>query len=265
MDKVYVQNLAMIITNKCNMNCAHCLRGDKDNTCMSKKVIKATLNQIAGIGNLSICGGEPTLALDVLEYIFDYVIEHSIVVDQVSVTINGTNYSLEFLHLLNYINDYVTYLSEYNNTIFAISNDKYHIDELKKINLYEQYIENVDRYMESFYFYELKEIKDYKVFREGNALNLDESLTKELIKLDMLISYDEKYKMCHIGPLIAVNPQGIVTEADGSIENQKTIYNYGNVLEEPLESIVKRNGKVLTLKKMNKESNRLMKEFINNN
>ena len=265
MDKIYIQNLAMIITNKCNMNCAHCLRGEKDNSCMSKKVIKSSLNQIAGIGNLSICGGEPTLALDVLENIFNYVIEYNIMVEQVSVTINGTNYSLEFLHLLNYINEYITYLSENNSTIFAISNDNYHIEELKRLNLYEKYLENVEQYMQSFYFYELKLINNYKVFREGNALNLDSSLTKDLTKLDMLISYDEKYKICNIGPLIAINPQGIVTEADGSIINQKNIYNYGNVLNESLEDIVKRNGKVLSLKKMNKESKRLMKEFINNN
>ena len=264
MDKVYVQNLAMIITNKCNMNCAHCLRGCKDNKMMKNDVIKATLDQITGIGNLCICGGEPTLALDTLENIFDYVIEHNIMVEQVSVTINGTIYSLEFLRLLNYINEYITYFSDNNNTIFAISNDKYHIDEMKRLDLYENYLENVDRYIQSFYFYEMKEPDDCKVFREGNAINLDKSLTKELIRLDMLLSYDEKYRICNIGPLIAINPDGIVTEADGSIENQKTIYNYGNVLDDSLENIVKKKGKVLSLKKMNKESNRLMKEFINN-
>ena len=265
MDKIYVQNLAMIITNKCNMNCAHCLRGNKDDLCMSKKVIKSTLRQIAGIGNLSICGGEPTLALDTLESIFNYVIDHNIMVEQVSVTINGTIYSLEFLNLLNYINEYITFLSEDNSAIFAISDDNYHIEELKRLDLYDKYLENVDRYVQSFYFYEMKKMNDYKVFREGNALNLDESLTKELTKLEMLLSYDERYKMCNIGPLIAISPEGIVTEADGSIENQKTIYNYGNVLNESLEKIVKRNGRVLSFKKMNKESSKLMKEFINNN
>jgi MoaA/NifB/PqqE/SkfB family radical SAM enzyme len=112
MNKVYIQNLGMIITNKCNLNCSHCLRGCKNNKDMSKGVIEATLNQIVGIGNLCICGGEPTLALDVLEYIFSYIIDNRIFLNQVLITINGTNYSLEFLRLLNYIGDYIKCIDE---------------------------------------------------------------------------------------------------------------------------------------------------------
>ncbi len=31
MDKCYVQNLAMIVTNKCNLDYYHCLRGARNN------------------------------------------------------------------------------------------------------------------------------------------------------------------------------------------------------------------------------------------
>ena len=68
MKKIYIQNLGMIITNKCNLNCEHCLRWEKcDNKSMSDKVIEKTLDQICAIGNLCICGGWITLALDKLE------------------------------------------------------------------------------------------------------------------------------------------------------------------------------------------------------
>ena len=64
MGKCYIQNLALIITNKCNLNCSHCLRGEKNDNCMSDRVIEATLDQVKSIGNLAINGGEPTLSLD---------------------------------------------------------------------------------------------------------------------------------------------------------------------------------------------------------
>ena len=74
MGKVYLQNLGMFVTEKCNLNCAHCCRGGCSNKCVSNEVIKSTLNQIDMLGRLSICGGEPTLAVDQIESLFNYII-----------------------------------------------------------------------------------------------------------------------------------------------------------------------------------------------
>lgn len=101
MNQVYIQNLAMIVTDNCNLNCAHCMRGKSCNNNMSKEVIKATLSQTKAIGNLNLCGGEPTLALDTIEEVFKYIIHNRILVNQISVVTNGTNYSLDFLTLLH--------------------------------------------------------------------------------------------------------------------------------------------------------------------
>ena len=71
MKKCYVQNLAMNITDNCNLECAHCLRGERCNRNMSDDVIEATLSEVKGVGNLAINGGEPTLAIDRIENIVD--------------------------------------------------------------------------------------------------------------------------------------------------------------------------------------------------
>ena len=73
MNKLRIQNLALIVTERCNLDCGHCLRGGCSDKCMSDNVIKATLDQFDFIGNLTICGGEPTLALDRVEKIFNYI------------------------------------------------------------------------------------------------------------------------------------------------------------------------------------------------
>lgn len=240
MNKVNVQNLAMIVTNRCNLNCSHCLRGCKNNKDMGKKVIKSTLKQIKKIGNLHLSGGEPTLALDVIENIFDYIITYEIEVENVSTIINGTIFNMEFLRLLNYINEYITYLREDNSTTFLISNDVYHQKELERLKLYDEYLENVDQYIQSFYYYGMKELNN-SILREGNAVNLNDNLTKPLIP-NKMVMYNHNKELC-MGPVIAVNPDGVVTEVDASIENQETIYNYGNVLNETLKDIVKKRIK----------------------
>ena len=100
MRKIAVQNLAMIVTEQCNLECEHCLRGQCSNWVMSDEVIEATLDQIVSIVNLNICGGEPTFALDRIEKIIDVIIEKQILVDAFSVVINGTRYDGKFLDLL---------------------------------------------------------------------------------------------------------------------------------------------------------------------
>ena len=90
MNKLRIQNLALIVTERCNLNCAHCLRGKCSNKVMSDEVIEKTLSQFSAIGNLAICGGEPTFAISQMEKIFSYIIDNKILVDQVTLVINGT-------------------------------------------------------------------------------------------------------------------------------------------------------------------------------
>lgn len=57
MKKLAVANLGLIITERCNLNCAHCLMGGCTNKIKSDEVIEVTLSQFNYIMNLSICGG----------------------------------------------------------------------------------------------------------------------------------------------------------------------------------------------------------------
>lgn len=236
MNKVYIQNLGMIVTNQCNLNCKHCLRGCHNNQKMTNEVIKATLKQIVAIGNLCICGGEPTLALDVLENIFCTIMENKILVSMVTITINGTNYSVEFLKLLDIMKDYC---------------------------------ENVKRYAESKYFYELRTLdKSLKLFREGNAEYLDKSLTIPVNPIDIVITYVGKFSkfdregLCNIGPFITINPEGIITEDNTSIFHQKSVYNYGNILTDSLEEVALKRGRIVKPKTWNKETDKIIKNYV---
>lgn len=242
MSKLYIQNLGLIITDRCNLECKHCLRGGSFCKDMSDEVITSTLGQVDLIDTLCICGGEITLALPTLKGILTYVVDNRIPLECVSATINGTIYSDELLRLFGYIDEYISTLNgKRENVIFGISKDVFHDDEILRLGMKEQFEENLKKYIQSPYFYGFRGI-DRKLFREGRAVNLDDSITVPLRPYPVVYSYLKKNRICAVGPLITINTDGTVTECDASYENQDIFYNYGNVLNESLEDICTRIG-----------------------
>ena len=271
MDKIYIQNMGMFVTEKCNLNCAHCCRGTCTNKSVSDEVIKKTLEQILIIGTLTICGGEPTLAVDRIEKLFSTIIDNKILIENVYMYLNGTNYSEELIRLCKLMNEYLQKVNRLQKRLcnIEISCDEFHIKELKKRNKWELYKDNCTKYLESGYFNGLRELV-FPVFREGNALNMDQKLTIPIPIMSYVMTYvgNDKRKLdynglCHIGPLVSVNVDGIVTECDGSWKNQRSIYNYGNIFDDSIENIVLKNGaKVLKPTKWYKETGKLMKKYL---
>lgn len=260
MRKVVIMNLEMIVTNKCNLDCGHCMRGQKCNNSMSDEVIEATLGQVLAIHNLGICGGEPTLAVDVIEKIFNYIMEKGIIVERVTTVINGTIYSNKFLECLEMIEKYIE--KELSNRLekssFVISRDIYHQNEIKKLKLDVQFLNNLEFYRNSRYYGGFLYLDPrLKLFREGNAENLDENMTVPLRIFPPIITHvgkriigdfyleDIDDGICKIGSMVTVNCDGIITDCNASIEHQKTIYNFGNVLNESIYDVCMKNGQVV--------------------
>ena len=279
--KMICKVLGMIITERCNLSCEHCLRGECSCKTMSDEVVEATLSQFDYIQTLSICGGEVTLAEDVIEKIINYIIEKNIVVGEITYTLNGTIYSENFLELLSYSNQYlINDGDKENRTSFAISWDVFHHNEVKRLGMEDEYVDNVKRYAGSSFYYGLRGL-DKKLFREGRAEDLPIELTVPLRPMNYYMTYyikcrnklgilksvfDREQGSCIMGPIITVNPDGIVTECDASIEHQKTLYNYGNVLEESIEDILLRRSIILTKpKEINKRMFKELKRYTTYN
>lgn len=241
MNKIMIRHLAMIITENCNLNCEMCLRGQGRNCYMSDEVIEATLSQFKHIRVLTLSGGEPLLALKQIEKIIMYIIKHNIIVDHLDFVINGTIYSKDFIDIL-YLYDKKTNFERDIN--ISISKDKYHEAEIERLNLMQKYLFNISLYKESKYFNDFHEIDEKRIIRQGNAENLDDKLT---IPFEPLMpnsyTYIKYLKDPHYISCSAVNAKGIITEIDASYINQETIYNYGNVLNESIESAIKRYKK----------------------
>ena len=94
---MYVNNLVIEITRRCNLKCSHCLRGDVEKIDISDEVLDATFSGISHVDTLTITGGEPGLALDRIEQIINHIHFKSIVVDEIYMVSNLRKYDTSSL------------------------------------------------------------------------------------------------------------------------------------------------------------------------
>lgn len=106
MEKLIVKNLCLELTRRCNMCCAHCLRGDAEEADMQKETLLSIFSGLAEIGTLTFTGGEPTLAVERMEDALAFAKAGNIQVRQVYVVTNGKLVTDRFLKAMTDWNAY---------------------------------------------------------------------------------------------------------------------------------------------------------------
>lgn len=107
--------LAINISNTCNLNCRYCYAGggsySSTNSLMSMHTLKKVLDTFFGlyqyIEMIQLFGGEPSLNLDAIEYVGNYIKLHNYKT-QLSIVTNGTIMNERLLGLINNFNIKVT-------------------------------------------------------------------------------------------------------------------------------------------------------------
>lgn len=145
--KIAFDNVAFEVTRYCNELCRHCLRGDRERRKLKTEYIDAFLDHTESIGCLTITGGEPTLAVDVIEYIYKECRRRAIPVYNVWVTTNGKKRSYKFLQIMT---EFIEYSQIWDGEIsgVSLSTDQFH-DYLPEENLwfyrdYQYYVNTKD-------------------------------------------------------------------------------------------------------------------------
>ena len=151
--KVIFKSFCFEITRKCNMKCLHCMRGEAQDLTISKQVIDECLDNIAGMYDFILTGGESFLEPDMIEYLFDEIIRREITVYGFSCVTNGSVRSEKVAKAWNRLADYIAArykLTEdaegdrkYLRSIgrITVSYDKYHqleYDALETVKWYRQ-------------------------------------------------------------------------------------------------------------------------------
>lgn len=95
------------VTDKCNMNCPHCLRYEVDedvskyNNFLTKQVVDLLFENIHTIDNLYFTGGEPLLNTEIIKYTIRKIIDNNINVITIGLSTNGTILDDEIPKLFN--------------------------------------------------------------------------------------------------------------------------------------------------------------------
>ena len=125
---MYIRELFIEVTRKCNIKCLHCLRGGAQNLNIDTKHIDSLLNQVSEIGHVTFTGGEPTLNVEAIQYFLDAIKKRGISLGGFYVVTNGKNVKENFV-----ITMLKLYAYSYEKEICSVqvSNDIYHAEETK--------------------------------------------------------------------------------------------------------------------------------------
>lgn len=91
---------AVELTRRCNMSCAHCMRGDPQDVDVTGESIQSFFSQIRYIDTLVLSGGEPSLAPEQIKLVHDSLNLFNVGVYQVEVVTNGKMISDDFIEAL---------------------------------------------------------------------------------------------------------------------------------------------------------------------
>ena len=215
--KLQLNEFAIEITRKCNMKCAHCLRGEAQKRNIHKAYITKVLEDISSIGSLTITGGEPTLNIPAIRFILEELKRLKISVSNFYIVVNGRKscQSLEFLHLLIEMYMYQNYKDECLSMI-QLSNDTYHTHPKEQ--------KDSIQFLSMLSFFSLRddEYKMSNIISEGRGYEIggwkDLNYSKD-------ISINEYEDIIEIDTMIYLNAKGqICNNCDYSYETQDELY-----------------------------------------
>lgn len=267
MVKLPYANLMLEITRKCNLECAHCMRGEAQNIDMPDKILETVFNQVEQIYHLSLTGGEPFLAPQTIEKMVDTIIENNIYLWRCTTVENGTildNRGIRCINALNRLGEYI-YNSVWNEktkknldekppVTVSVSNSKYHNNNTRKaLSFYKLYANQYlaiddqgewetglkDKQGNPLKNKDIKGNGKIWLKKQGRAENfLNAKYTSHLYRVDFWLNKDEN-KAC-VNTSVEICSNGNVIPAEPLSFKTMDSKNMGNVLNEPISCMIYR-------------------------
>lgn len=227
--KYYLDQLCIEVTRKCNMSCAHCLRGEAQKIDIDTKYIDNLLQDVSGICNITFTGGEPSLNISAIEYTLQKCQELDIPVASFYIVTNGKS---NILPLVTACLKWYAYCDDYEDMCgLALSKDMFH-DEIDADN--ERILRGLSFFREDKFtnFDNVKIINQGRAEELGGFFKVNEEDRHEKFSFE---DYDDDE--CRIESLIYLSANGDVkTDCDIAYENDE--YTIGNVERDSLRYII---------------------------
>ena len=219
---MYIQNLVLEVTRKCNLRCDHCLRGDAQAIDLDLKVIDKLFKTVDSIDTITFSGGEPTLNISAIKYFVKQAIKRNISIGSFYIVTNGKEQSLPLIQTLI---ELYSICDDPDSCALSVSRDQYH--EGCETPLYNalRFYNDEDR---------RSEISDQSLISEGRAMEYGLGYGRS-VKHDGFDVDEDR-----VDSMVYISSNGNVTDGcDFSFEriDEESI---GNILTENLTDIIKK-------------------------
>jgi hypothetical protein len=270
-----LQHAGVTLTNRCQINCAHCYLGKKNDKDAKKEVFDTFFGYFNDIGILHLLGAESTLAKqETTDNFAATIVDNNVKLSQLSFVTNGISYPKEFFARLKDLYQYMkstarssayNYAADLALVSMLVSGDYFHNAELQRLGLTPKERDN-----------NINEIKRdnpwLKVNPEwtnddnlclkpiGNAKNLYNDYLKSQRAKKQGKEIPEIFKHCEFTyseELKEIREKGLIydtvrhTLKDVNLTDRGNLLNaaqplddsraFGNILNEPITDILERN------------------------
>lgn len=246
---IYTPILGIEISRKCNLNCAHCMRGDARNVSVSMDLVSRLFDEVVIADVLVISGGEPFLCYEEIKSLCEIIKIKCVQISTIMIVTNGTIYDERIYKLLE---------KNFENVKVDLSVDSFHNDSMHEIykdgisssanprlnpTCIDDVLDNIGLHAESPYFGKFIG-NPRKVINIGRANDIDypkvpfEPLGYFWTDLSHLVQLKN---VLGVGPRIYMDALGYITEGDSSYDIREEL-SLGNIGTMSLSEMVLENA-----------------------
>ncbi|MBQ9790030.1 MAG: radical SAM protein [Clostridia bacterium] len=268
---IVLENAEILITQKCNFGCQHCLRGEPSNKTIKKEALDAFFNKIFYIGNLSIGGGEISLEPDLIRMITKSLKEGKILgVGRVNLTTNGTSVTDDFVDALRELVDYVKQgendTTGFEPLLVGCSIDDFHLAEMQKRGItVDDIADNLAKIKKSIpeAYVDFRQECDVDIINTGRARELvGVRKVKPLLDMSVPVFVRPEKNRSYLGGVICMSVDGEIIPINIPFLDERTC-SYGNIINEDFISILSkmRTKRVFHPTDLDKEYKKFIKQM----
>lgn len=238
-----IYNMVLEITRRCNMSCAHCLRGASQRLDMSYSTLWNAFKDVDHISTLTISGGEPSMKPDIINNIWSIIVNRGITLGGFYVVTNAKS-TYRRNEFLKYLDRLYERCDEKEMCSLVVSEDQFHTElRTPKMKGFDLVKDDFDEY--SWYDREYFHPGDRKgsidfVLSEGRALETGVATSPAKLQKPWSVSrYDGEIRV--EDDVVYISANGNVTSCCDMSYKRIDAEAQGNVNTDSLENIILSN------------------------
>lgn len=212
--KIAAYHLGVELTQRCNLDCKHCFRGEMHNVDISPEILEKLFDEVKYIHILDLSGGEVFWSYEQLKMLLEIADRKGTKIDKCNMIINGTVYDQRIYDLLD------KYFG--NNYRVGISDDDFHEKSIQRIYgknkaSLEMIKRNMLAHLNNSHNIGFVEVSKHLI-ENGRALSLDTPKKQYEI---MGYYYSIYGNGCFAGPMIFIGADGYISDINSDIGKRK--------------------------------------------